>query len=137
MYHVDFFAVVLSVVAAMVVGSVWYGPLFGKLFMKEMGMDSWSPEKQVAMRKSMGMSYLLQALGSFIMFYVLAGLIGGFGHLSLGGGVMTALILWAGFVVPLKLGDAIWGGNWKLFWLGIGNMFVTLIVAGAIIGAMG
>lgn len=137
MIHVNILAIFFSVIAAIAIGSVWYGPLFGKLFMQEMGMDTWSPEKQRAMKKGMPVSYVLQVLASLAMFYVLAVAMGRLGYLTLAGGVMTALVVWAGFIIPVKLGDAIWGGNWKLFWIGIGNMFVTLIVAGAIIGAMG
>ena len=132
--EVNYLAVLVSAIASMVVGSIWYGPLFGKKFMQEMGMDMWTPEHQEEMKKKMGMTYVVQFLASLVMFYVLAGLIGGFGHMSLGGGVMTALIVWVGFVVPLKLGDALWGGKMTLFWMSIGNMLVTLVVAGAILG---
>jgi hypothetical protein len=49
--------------------------------------------------------------------------------------LMTAFWVWLGFVVPVKLGDAIWGGSKTLFWIGISNMFVTLLVTAAIISA--
>lgn len=131
---VNLTAVFLSAIASMVIGSLWYGPLFGKMFIKEKGMDKWSLEKQTAMKKKMGLSYALQFVASLVMFYVLAGIIVGFGHATLGGGLTTASIMWAGFVVPLALGEAIWGGNMKLFWLNISHMLVTLLAAGAIIG---
>jgi hypothetical protein len=132
--NVNFWAVLAAAVVSMLIGSLWYGPLFGKLFMKEMGMDAWSKEKQAAMKKRMGWSYFGQFLASLAMFYVLAGLIVGFDHASAAGGLLTAFIMWVGFVVPLKLGDLIWGGKAKLFWLGLGNMLLTLLAAGAIIG---
>ena len=134
MMSVNYLAVLVSALASMVIGGIWYGPLFGKMFMKEMGMDKWSKEKQEAMKKSMGMSYLAQFIASLVMFYVLAGLIAGFDHMSLNGGLLTAFLVWIGFVVPIKLGDAIWGGKKTLFWLGIGEMLVTLLASGAIIG---
>ncbi len=132
---VNYWAVLVAAIASMVIGSVWYGPLFGKLFMKEKGMDTWSKEKQAEMKKKMGMSYLAQFIASFVMFYVLAGLIVGFGKTSLIGGMLTGFIVWFGFVVPLALGEAIWGGKKSLFFLSIGHMLVNLLVAGAIIGA--
>ena len=119
----------------MVIGGIWYGPVFGKMFMHEMGMDAWSKEKQEAMKKSMGLSYFAQFVASLVMFYVLAGIVGGFGHMTLSGGLMTGFIMWIGFVVPLALGELIWGGKKSLFWLKTGNMFLTLLAAGAIIGA--
>ncbi len=135
MISINYWAVLVSAVASMAIGSLWYGPLFGKKFMSDMGMDQWSPEKQAAMKKGMTMMYVVQFVASLVMFYVLAGLLGGLGKLTLGGGLMTALWVWIGFIVPVKLGEAIWGGKMSLFWLGIGNMLVTVLVAGAIIGA--
>jgi len=118
----------------MIIGSIWYGPLFGKIFMDAMGMKEWSPKQKAEMKKRMVLTYIVQFIGSIVMFYVLAGLIVGFGHLDLIGGIETALILWIGIIVPLKLGDALWGGKMKLFWLSIGNMLITLLAAGIIIG---
>lgn len=132
---VNLWAVLVSAIVSMIIGGIWYGPVFGKKFMHEMGMDNWSKEKQEAMKKKMGMSYVVQFIASFVMLYVLAGIVVGFGHVTAGEGMMTGFILWLGFVVPIKLGDALWGGKKALFWLGIGNMLVTLLAAGAIIGA--
>lgn len=131
---VNFLSVLIAAVASMVIGSIWYGPLFGKKFIAEMGMDKWSPEKQVAEKKKMGMSYALQFLASLVMFYVLAGIIVGFGQTTVSEGMMSAFVMWGGFVVPLKLGESIWGGKMSLFWMGISHMLITLLAAGAIIG---
>ncbi len=135
MAPVNYLAVLVSAVASMVIGSIWYGPLFGKKFMRAMGMDQWTPEKQAEMKKKMGMSYFGQFVASCVMFYVLAWVMNGFGYMTVNGGLLTACVMWVGFVVPVKLGDALWGGKAVLFWLGIGNMLVTLLVAGAILGA--
>ena len=131
---VNYLAVLVSAVASMVIGSIWYGPLFGKKFMAAMGMDKWTPEQQAAEKKKMGVTYFVQFVASLVMFYVLAGIIVGFDKTSLSGGMVSAFVMWLGFVVPLKLGDAIWGGKMTLFWLGSFNMLFTLLAAGAIIG---
>jgi hypothetical protein len=133
--NVNFWPVVVSAIASMVIGSIWYGPLFGKKFMSAMGMDSWSPEKKAAMKKSMAPTYVWQFIASLVTFYVLAKFMGDLGQMTASGGMMVAFWVWVGFIVPLKLGDALWGGKMSLFWLGIGNMLVTLLVAGTIIGA--
>ena len=133
---INLWAVLVSAVASMVVGSIWYGPLFGKKYMSEMGMDTWSGEKKESMKKAMMKTYVWQFAASLLMFYVLAGLITWNGMFTIMGGAAIAFWMWLGFVVPVKLGDALWGGKMSLFWLGAGNMLVTLVVAGAIIGAM-
>ena len=137
MENINLLAVLLSAVTAMVIGSLWYGPIFGKEFIKASGMDKWSSEKQAAERSKMGLTYFIQFIGSLLMFYVLAHFIGGMGELTIGDGLKTAFWTWLGFAVPVQLGNSIWGGNMKLFWLGIGNYLVTLLAAGTIIGAMG
>jgi len=131
----NYLAVVASAVASMVVGSIWYGPLFRKTFMKAMGMDKWSPEKQAEEKKKMGKLYAIQLVASLVMFYVLAVFVDKTGSFGVEGGIVTALWTWIGFVIPVQLGNAIWGGNMTLFWLGAGNMLITLLTAGAIIGA--
>ncbi len=132
---VNYLAVLVAAVASMVIGSIWYGPLFGKKFMAAMGMDSWTPEKREAMKKKMWMSYVGQFIASTVMFYVLAGIIVGFGQTTAVSGAMSGFIMWLGFVLPLKVGDVAWGGNKTLFWLESMNMLITLLVAGAIIGS--
>jgi hypothetical protein len=131
----NYLAVVAAAVASMVDGGVWYGPLFRKTFMAAMGMDKWSPERQAEEKKKMGKLYAMQLVASLVMFYVLASFIDRTGSFGVMGGMSTAFWAWLGFVVPVQLGSAIWGGSMSLFWLGAGNMLVTLLVAGAIIGA--
>ncbi len=139
MIEINYWAVVVSAIASMVVGSIWYGPLFGKKYMQLMGFNSLSPEQQAEMKKGMAMTYVWQFVASLVMFYVLAHIMGlsqNFYHYSaVQTGLTTAFWTWLGFVVPLKLGDALWGGKMALFWLGVGNMLITLLVGGAIIGA--
>lgn len=127
-------AILVSAIASMIVGSIWYGPLFGKKFMEVMGMDKMSAEQKEAMKKSMTMTYIGQFIASLLMFFVLDWYIITSVHTGVFGGVANAFGLWLGFVVPLKLGDALWGGKMALFWLGIGNMLITFLVAGAILG---
>ena len=131
---INIWAVVVSAVASMIIGSIWYGPLFGKRFIHEMGMDTWTLEKQAEMKKSMTMSYVWQFVASVVMFFVLAWYINTSVHIGVYGGVANAFGLWLGFVVPLSLGNALWGGKMTIFWLTIGNMLITLLAAGAIIG---
>ena len=134
--NINYWAVLTSAIVSMVIGSIWYGPLFGKMFMREMGMEQWSPEKQAVMKKQMAIKYLGQFVASLVMFFVLDWYIVTSIHMGVMGGLANAFGLWLGFVVPLAFGNALWGGKMSLFWLSIGNMFLTLLAAGAIMGAM-
>ncbi len=99
------------------------------------GLSKMTPEQRAEAQKAMGMSYMIQAAASLVMFYVLARFISGMDEMTLQGGLMTALWIWIGFIVPMKIGDAIWGGSWKLSALIAGNSLVTLLVTGAILGS--
>jgi hypothetical protein len=131
---INYWAIIASAIVSMVIGSVWYGPLFGKRYMVALGMNEWSPEKQAEMKRSMPKAYAGQFIASLVMFFVFAWYIGPSGHPGVLGGVNNAFWVWIGFAVPLKLGDALWGGKMILFWLSIGNMLLTLLAAGALIG---
>ena len=131
---INYWAVLVAAIVSMVIGSIWYGPLFGKEFMAAMGMNDWSPERQAQEKKNMVRSYIGQFIGSLVMFFVLAWYIVTSVHTGVYGGVANAFGLWLGFVVPLALSNALWGGKMTLFWLNIGGMLITLLAAGAIIG---
>jgi len=61
-------AVVASILSNMVVGFMWYGPLFGKAWAKEIGMDMSKKPAAKEMYKSMG----LMLIGTFLLAYCLA-----------------------------------------------------------------
>jgi hypothetical protein len=56
MSEINWGAILVSVLASILIGSIWYGPLFGKIFMREIGMDRWSPERRAEEKKKMSMS---------------------------------------------------------------------------------
>ena len=131
---INLWAVAASAIASMIIGSIWYGPLFGKLYTREAGLAALPAEEQQRMMKSMWKSYILQFIASCVMFFVLAWYITTSYHPGVSGGVANAFGLWLGFVVPPAFGNTLWGGKKSLFWLSVGNMLITLLVAGAIIG---
>lgn len=79
--------------------------------------------------------YLVQFIASMVMFFTVSWLISELGKMTLAGGLEIGFCVWLGIVVPVQLGNAIWGGKMSLFWISAGNMLVTLLAAGAIIGA--
>lgn len=128
--------VLLSAIVSMIIGSLWYSTLFSKPFERAMGWDNKSKAERKQMQKGMMWSYLGQFFASLVMFYVLARFMNATGLITPAGGAVVAFWAWLGFVLPLKLGDALWGGKMTLFWLGIGNTFITLVAGGALLGYM-
>ncbi len=133
---INYLAVIVAAIAAIVIGFLWYGPLFGKPWMKLMGMskESMSKTKQQEMMKS----YAIMIVSTLVMSYVLAhttefamtytrtyGVMGGF---------MSGFWTWLGFMATIQLDDVIWGKkSWKLYFLNTSYRLVSLVVMGIII----
>ena len=109
----------------MVIGFAWYGPLFGKEWMKLVGMtkdhmDKMSKDKD-AMMKTYGASFV----SSLLMAYALAHFIWftAPGSTTMLVGVKTAIWAWVGFILPYALSKAIYAVDkkpMKLFWIDTG-----------------
>ena len=125
---VNLLSVLVAAVAAMVVGFLWYGPLFGKAWMRLSGVR---PQK-----KSMMSGMLLGFLGALVLAFVLAAVIGLAGADTMGAGVAVAFWLWLGFSATHALGTVAWEGkSWSLFWLNALGGLVSLVIQGAILAA--
>ena len=133
---INYLAVIVAAFANMVLGALWYGPLFGEAWKT---MMAFSPEKLAAMKaKGMAMSYGLMAIGSILMAWVLAhAIIFAGAFLEMGGlstGLMAGFMNWLGFVVPVTVGAVLWEGrSWKLWWLNASYSLVGFLIMGAIL----
>ncbi|CAN5142247.1 DUF1761 domain-containing protein [soil metagenome] len=123
-------AVIVAALVPMIVGSIWYGPLFGKRWMKLAGV------KEMGMGKD-GMTkfYALMLITSLVISYVLARFVIGMGALDMVSGALVGFWAWLGFVVAIKLSEYLADGRpMDLYYLDIAYRLVTLVVMGAILG---
>lgn len=132
----NFWAIVVAGFVNMAIGFFWYGPIFGKMWVKEMG---WTDEAMAAAKaKGMAKQYVLMMLGSLIMAFVLAhNVVFGSEYLQMGGisaGLQAGFWNWLGFIVPVTLSSVLWEGkSWKLWFLNIGYYLVALLAMGSIL----
>jgi hypothetical protein len=135
---INYLAVVVAALASMVIGSVWYGPLFGKTWMILSGI---TPERMDSAKASgMGKTYLLAFVGSLVMSYVLAhALVFAAAYFKMSGipaGLMCGFWNWLGFIAPVTLGAVLWEGkSWTLWLLMNGYYLLTLLIMGMILSA--
>jgi hypothetical protein len=110
---VNYLAVIVCVLVAMPVGFLWFGPLFGKAWAKQMGMENMQPPGGGAMAKSM----VIYALGSLLIAFVLAHSIAvwrpstwnaGEDQAAWVYGLNGAFWTWLGFFLPLQMGRVAW-----------------------------
>lgn len=131
---INFFAIGLSVIVAMGLGTLWYGPLFGKQWRMLAGIPMDATPNKNAMLRSMG----IMAVGSFLMAYVLAHSIAfANAYMQIGGisaGIQGAIWSWLGFIAPVTIGVVIWEMKpWKLWFITGGYYLVSLILMGIIL----
>ncbi len=131
---VSLISVLGATIASIAVGFVWYGPLFGKQWGELMGQSK--EALPVQRQKSMGKSYILMAIGSLIMSFILANFVQVAGALSLIDGMSVAFWAWLGFAVPLLLNEVLWQSKpMKLYLINIGYQLVSFVLMGAIVAA--
>ena len=134
---ISYVAVLICAVAALVIGSIWYGPLFGKAWMKIMGVETMSGEEKAKMKNKMWMYYVTQFILSFITAGVLSYHIMNWGDF-MATPVSIAVCTWFGFIMTTEAGAALWSGKpskvaWKMFLISASGQLVTFIVYGLIL----
>ena len=128
-YDVNILAVILSGVLSMAVGFLWYGPkLFGGPWVREMGL---TPEKldEMKKKKNMGATYGLSFLTSLFTAYALGVVITTLGSDTVAAAVEAAVLLWVGFIAPIKFTDVLFGAKSRtLFAIDAGYQLSSVVV---------
>jgi len=120
----NYIAIIVSGVVAMIIGYLWYGPLFGKAWMKLSGFTPKDQEK--AKKKGMTKSYIIMFIGVLVTAYVLAHFVDYMEATTFLAGMEVGCWLWLGFIAPVMLGMVLWEGKpVKLYLL---NVIYQLIV---------
>ncbi len=133
----NYFAILVAAIVNMVIGSLWYGPVFGKAWMSMTGL-TYDSMKGMAMKPWQAMS--LGFIAALVMNYMLAhSLVFTSAYTQTAGasaGLMTGFCAWLGFVAPVTLGVVLWEGKpWKLWILNAGYYLVVLLAAGFVLGS--
>jgi len=130
---VNWLAVLVAAIVAFVVGWLWWGPLFGKQWMKLSGRK---PSKD--MKKGMGSKMLIAFVANLIMAWVLAMLISSVAVVGIIEGAILAFHIWLGFVATIGVGLVLWDGKpWGLFWLNTLGWLVALVLMAVVLVMMG
>jgi len=138
--EVNWLAILLATVSSMVIGSIWYGKVgFMESWQKLTGMK---PKKGKELQKAMMAGMTTAVVSSFLMAVVLAHAAfiahAFYGNSFMTDAVETAFWVWLGFQgLRMLMNDTFEGRRKKLTLINAGNSFVTIIVMGIIIGAIG
>jgi uncharacterized SAM-binding protein YcdF (DUF218 family) len=134
---VNLWAVLVSALATMVVGFVWYSPLlFARPWMVLMGYDPDDKAKLAEMQKSAGPSYMLSLLASLASAAVLGKIIAVATINTPLYGMKVGLAVWLGFVTTVQLTNSLFSRQpTKLYAINTGYQLVCYLAMGAIMGA--
>jgi hypothetical protein len=134
--EVNYWAILVCGVLSMVVGAIWYGPLFGRKWCEIVGVDPNNIEGIKKMQKESTKLYVVQFILTLFQVWVLAYYIEGWKEAS---GLQNALWIWVAFVMPIIAGTAMWNNDskkiaWTRFLIQSGYQLVIFIIFGLILG---
>lgn len=127
--HINYLAVIASTVMAFVLGGLWYGPLFGKIWMKEMNFTE-EELKKANMAKIFGTAFILNLIISINLAMFLGP------KADLGFGLFAGAAAGIGWVAA-SIGITYLFGrkSLKLFLVDAGYQAVIYTLTGGILGA--
>ncbi len=129
--NINWLAVVVAALIPMVVGSLWYGPLFGKAWMKLMELT----EEQIKENFNAVQSYGISTLMAFIMAFVLANVIN-MGEPGATSGMMLGALIWLGFFVPYGFQSVAFEmKKMQVYVMSMGCNLLVLLLMGLVLGA--
>ena len=137
---INYLAVVVAAVVAWLTGAVWYG-LLANPWVTAHGktMEQFKTE-QAAHNGSVHawLPFALALLAELVMAYVLAGMVGHLGTVTIRAAVISGLFVWAGFMLTTMLvNNAFAGRRYALTAIDAGHWLLVVIVMGVVIGWIG
>ena len=121
---ISWLAIFVAAFVNMVVGMVWYGPLFGKMWKNLMGI---TPESMKNMPLTMKQAIFGGFVTATIMSYVLAHFAYLSGVESLKDALQLTFWVWLGFMATVSASSFLWEGRpFKLFVLNALEQLVAL-----------
>lgn len=133
--EINYLAIFACGIAAMVLGFVWFGPLFGKKWMQITGATAMDATQRKEMQKQMMPLYVITFVLALFQAYVLSQFIYGWQEVP---GVQNALWIWAAFVVPTVAAGSMWNNDspnvsWARFLIQAGYYLILFVVFGLIL----
>ena len=141
MHEVNLLAVLVAGIVPMIVGALWYGPLFGKRWLELMETTAEEIQEGFNPLKTYGVSFLLALVTAFILAQLFAGMGGAERVVSITGksgdalaGVYLAIMALIAFILPVGYQSVAFEKRKAgLFWLNLGHNGVALLGQAVII----
>ena len=130
---INWLAIIASTIVAMIIGSIWYGPLFGKKWLKIVKLTKKDTKDW---QKPMLTMLVMALVQSFIISHLIVYTAYFYPEMNRGiVGIITGFWLFIGVALPLILSSNMFAKRKiDLTYIEGGNQLVTLLIVGAILG---
>ncbi len=131
--EVNYLAILLCGVIAMLLGTFWYSPfLFGKIWLESLDKSEEDLKKDFKPFKT----YTLTFISYLVMAFGLAQIMTFMDAYSVPEGIRVAFLCWVGFTVaPMLVNSLFEGKKIKLLGVDTGYHLIVMLVFGTILGA--
>ena len=148
---INYLAIIIAAVAGWLAGAVYYGVLARPWvaadqrgharLRRAIGKTMEAFKAEQAARKGTihaWLPFVLAFLAELAMAYVLAGMVGHLGSVTIRSAVISGLFVWAGFILTTQLvNNAFGGAKYMLTVINAGHWLAVILVMGLVIGWMG
>lgn len=132
--NVSYFTLLLATIASFLFGAVWYGS-FSRLWLAALGKTDDELKASAGFVVPMVVTFVAQLVMAWVLAGILAHLLKGGVAIGVRNGMLTAAILWLGFVATtLASNHAFQGARRMLTVIDAGHWLGVLLIQGAIIG---
>ncbi len=128
----NYLAVLVAAVINMVLGFLWYGPLFAKPWMKYNGYTKEWMDKQMK-ESNMGAKYGMMFIAALVMAYFMSWVVRLTGTHTLTSGAITGGMVWLGFTATTQFANWVFSGKKVgLYFIETGYFLVSFVIFGAV-----
>ena len=136
---INYLAVLLAAIAAWCTGALWY-TVFGKQWLAAIGRTKKDMNKMKPGTFGYYAPFLLAFIANLLIAFMLAGVmfhVSG-GQMTLRGGLISAVLVWLGFVATtIVVNNAFAGRKPMVSLIDAGHWLAAMLVSGLILGALG
>jgi hypothetical protein len=137
---INYLAILIAAILGWLAGALWYGVL-GKAWVEAQGrtMEEFKAQQAAMVGKLAGqLPFILALAANLVMAWVLAGMVGHLGSVTIRSAVISALFAWVGFVATTIVVNYSFGGrSYALAAIDAGHWLIVLVLMGVVIGWMG
>ena len=136
---INYLAIIIAGVAGWLAGAAYYGVL-AKPWVAAQGktIEAFKTEQAAHKGSHAWLPFVLAFVAELVMAWVLAGMVGHLGAVTIRSAVISGLFVWSGFMVTTMLvNNAFAGRRYALTAIDAGHWLLVVIVMGVVIGWMG